>query len=214
MNGALYSAAYVHSLRVALKAIILTITVVSAQPSLKLSAQCVRLWLGVQGCSGMYQSMLLHSCYADMNAMHCTSSSSLSNASSSCPMVLFKRKLNAATQQVVLNFACGTLRVSSYTVFMVALLQVVTANCDATTATAASTTTLLILSLQQVFSELVPQGSGQLIMLTRAEKEDKDSDNSDSDAPQDEMTASSSVPQNVSISAYIAASMCYSEWSA
>jgi hypothetical protein len=46
-------------------------------------------------------------------------------------------------------------------------------------------------------------------MLTRAEKEDKDSDDEDSDgeqngdAPQDEMTASSSVPQNVSISAYI-----------
>jgi hypothetical protein len=56
----------------------------------------------------------------------------------------------------------------------------------------------------------VPQGSGQLIMLTRAEKEDKgsdeDSDNeqhNDGDMPQDEMTASSSVPQNVSISAYI-----------
>jgi hypothetical protein len=60
-----------------------------------------------------------------------------------------------------------------------------------------------------VFSELVPQGSGQLIMLTRAEKEDKGSDDSDSDneqngdVPKDEMTASSSVPQNVSISAYI-----------
>jgi hypothetical protein len=92
---------------------------------------------------------------------------------------------------------------------MVASLQVVTANCDATTATAASTNTLLQLSQPQVFSELVPQGSGQLIMLTRAEKADKDSDDSDSDgeqngdAPQDEMTASSSVPQNVSISAYI-----------
>eukprot|EP00953_Heterococcus_sp_UTEX-ZZ885_P036003 18566-Heterococcus_DN1.PRE.1 len=103
----------------------------------------------------------------------------------------------AATQQVAMDRA-----------------YVVTANCDATTATAASTNTLLQLSQPQVFSELVPQGSGQLIMLTRAEKEDKDSDNSDSDAPQDEMTASSSVPQNVSISAYIAASMCYSEWSA
>eukprot|EP00953_Heterococcus_sp_UTEX-ZZ885_P036008 18568-Heterococcus_DN1.PRE.1 len=40
-------------------------------------------------------------------------------------------------------------------------------------------------------------------MLTRAEKEDKDSDNSDSDAPQDEMTASSSVPQNLQACAIV-----------